>query len=78
MNQPVLAESCRVTLGCQSSENTSPGPNELSAEESGTDDVQRRFYWKGMVGDVTLYMKVCDPCQNENLEGVKQHCIQFL
>lgn len=28
--------------------------------------VQARFYWKGVVEDVHLYVKVCDSCQREN------------
>ena len=28
--------------------------------------VQARFYWKGIVKDVTQYVKYCDPCQREN------------
>ena len=40
MNQPVPPPtgSCRVDFGRQSSEKTSPELNEMSEEESGTDD----------------------------------------
>ena len=33
--------------------------------------VQGRFYWKGMVDDVTSYVKVCDPCHRENPQLMK-------
>ena len=33
--------------------------------------VQGRFCWKGMVDDVTSYVKVCDPCQRENPQLMK-------
>ena len=33
--------------------------------------VQGQFYWKGMVDDVTSYVKVCDPCQRENPQLMK-------
>ena len=29
------------------------------------------FYWKGMVDDVTSYVKVCDPCQRKNAQLMK-------